>query len=413
MKKITFLFAALASTMAFTSCDESKDDHPVLEPNEGVIVENFLNTPEMSNMSVEFAADNQANTIHMTCSQPSYGYAATVRYNVEVSFDKDFATPIVPDAPVSATLNTAFYDCSEINPTYGELATAMCGLLGIKNDKEIPTGYHDLYARLVANIEVAGGANFYPNTTYQSNVVKLTRANCTYLAIIVPGQPTGIYLRGGMNNWGNDGWLESHPEWQFLTTDAAGVYYIADVTIPADTEFKVADANWTTINFGGTCGEVTTLEAGKPFELNTDPANGGPGNLKFDKNFTGSVTLTFKAGKYTILFECDEPDTPDQPSGIFIRGDMNGWDTSNEFLTTDFKNNWIVKGITINAGETFKIGDAGWSSVNLGSNGEALEIGVPYELVKDGGNIECPASFSGDIKLQLKGGSYKITLVAL
>lgn len=92
---------------------------------------------------------------------------------------------------------------------------------------------------------------------------------------------------------------------------------------------------------------------------------------------------------------------------------MNGWDTSNEFLTTDFKNNWIVKGITINAGETFKIGDAGWSSVNFGSNGEALEIGVPYELVKDGGNIECPASFSGDIKLQLKGGSYKITLVAL
>lgn len=401
MKKITFLFAALASTMAFTSCDESKDDHPVLEPNEGVIVENFLNTPEMSNMSVEFAADNQANTIHMTCSQPSYGYAATVRYNVEVSFDKDFATPVVPDAPVSATLNTAFYDCSEINPTYGELATAMCNLLGIKNDKEIPTGYRDLYARLVANIEVAGGADLYPNTTYQSNVVKLTRANCTYLAIIVPGQPTGIFLRGGMNEWG------APAEWEFLTTDVANVSRIDYCEIPKGTEFKAADANWDSINLGNSGAEFKMNE---PYELLLDP---NPGNLVMPVDFAGSVTLTFKAGKYTILFECDEPDTPDQPSGIFIRGDMNGWDTSNEFLTTNFKNSWIVTGITINAGETFKIADAGWSSVNLGSNGEALEIGVPYVLQTDGDNIVCPSSFSGDIKLQLKGGSYQITLVAL
>lgn len=401
MKKITFLFAALASTMAFTSCDESKDDHPVLEPNEGVIVENFLNTPEMSNMSVELSADNQANTIHMTCSQPSYGYAATVRYNVEVSFDKDFATPVVPDAPVSATLNTAFYDCSEINPTYGELATAMCNLLGIKNDKEIPTGYRDLYARLVANIEVAGGADLYPNTTYQSNVVKLTRANCTYLAITVPGQPTGIFLRGGMNEWG------APAEWEFLTTDVANVSRIDYCEIPEGTEFKAADGSWASINLGNSGAEFKVNE---PYELLLDS---DPGNLVMPVNFAGSVTLTFKAGKYTILFECDEPDTPDQPSGMYIRGDMNGWDTSNEFLTTNFKNNWIVKGITINAGETFKIADEGWSSLNLGSNGEALEIGVPYVLQKDGGNIECPAYFSGDIKLQLKGGSYQITLVAL
>lgn len=401
MKKITFLFAALASTMAFTSCDESKDDHPVLEPNEGVIVENFLNTPEMSNMSVELSADNQANTIHMTCSQPSYGYAATVRYNVEVSFDKDFATPVVPDAPVSATLNTAFYDCSEINPTYGELATAMCNLLGIKNDKEIPTGYRDLYARLVANIEVAGGADLYPNTTYQSNVVKLTRANCTYLAIIVPGQPTGIFLRGAMNEWG------APAEWEFLTTDVANVSRIDYCEIPKGTKFKAADANWASINLGNSGAEFKVNE---PYELLLDS---NPADLVMPVDFAGSVTLTFKAGKYTVLFECDEPDTPDQPSGIFIRGDMNGWDTSNEFLTTNFKNTWIVTGITINAGQTFKVADTGYSSVNLGSNGKALEIGVPYVLQKDGGNIECPASFSGDVKLQLKGGSYQITLVAL
>lgn len=398
MKKISLMLAALATTMAFTSCEESKDDHPVLNPHEGVIVENFLNTPEMTNTSVAITEENKSNTFHMTCSQPSYGFAAPAAYSVEVSLTQDFEK--------YEALPTSFYDCSEVNPSYSEVATAMSNMLGIQSKDQLPTPYYNVYARLVANVEAVGN-QIVPNTTYMSNVVKLTSASVQYLAIILPDLPTGIYLRGGMNDWG------AVAAWEFLTTDAAGIYYLESVTIPGETEFKVADANWAAINFGGTTGEVTTIEAGKPFELNTDPANGGPGNLKFDKNFTGRVTLTVKGASYTILFEPAEPDTPDQPTGVYVRGDMNGWgaEAAWEFMTSDVKNVWYVKNVTIAAGQGFKVADADWGAVNLGGGEDALEIGKAYALVSGGNNIVCPEAFTGSIQYKVQGGKFLLTLI--
>lgn len=398
MKKISFLFAALATTMGFTSCDESKDNHSTLNPNDGVVVEEFLNTPEMTNMSVELTAENASETFHMTCSQPSYGYAASARYEVEISFSEDFVTPAAEGLPASLILPTAFYDCSAIDPSYGEVATAMCEMLGVKNEKAIPTGYYEIYARLIANVEAVGGS-VVPNTTYQSNVVKMTRANCVYLAVIIPGEPTGIYLRGGMNDWG------AVPEYEFLTTDKAGVYAIESCAIGEGVEFKVADANWADINYGH---NGTDIEFGKPYEL-AGPDN--PGNLMMTKAFSGRVQLTVAAGKYTLLLEAAEPETPGLPSGIYLRGDMNGWDTSMEFLTTEFKNSWIIEGVTIAADQTFKVADANWSAINLGAGDVALEFDKAFDLVSGGNNIAVPEAFTGSVQLAIQGGVYKMTLV--
>lgn len=407
MKKISLMLAVLATTIGFTSCDESKDDHPTLYPNDGVVVENFLNIPAMTNTSVAITDDNKGNAFHLTCSQPSYGFAASAAYTVEVSLSQDFATPVVDGCPASEALPTQFYNCAEINPSYSEVATAISNMLGITSKDQLPTEYHDVYVRLVSNIVTVGGSNVVPNTTYMSNVVKLTSASVQYLAIILPDQPTGIFLRGGMNDWG------APAEYEFLTSEEANVYYIGSVTIPADTEFKVADANWGAINMGGTCGVVTTIEIGKPFELNTDPANGGPGNLKFDTNFTGRVTLTIKGAAYSVLFEAAEPDTPDQPTGVFVRGGMNGWgsDSAWEFMTSDIKNIWYVKNVTIAAGEEFKVADADWGSINLGLGEDPLEIGKAYVLVSGGGNIVCPDAFTGNIEFKVQGGKYLLTLI--
>lgn len=401
------MLAALATTMAFTSCDESKDDHPVLYPHEGVVVENFLNIPAMTNTSVAITDDNKGNAFHMTCSQPSYGYAASAAYTVEVSLSQDFATPVVEGCPAYEALTTQFYDCSEINPYYSEVATAVSNMLGITSKDQLPTDYYDVYVRLVSNVVTVGGSSVVPNTTYMSNVVKLSNVSIQYLAIILPDQPTGIYLRGGMNDWG------APAEYEFLTSEEANVYYLASVTIPADTEFKIADANWASINMGGTCGEVTTIAIGEPFELNTDPANGGPGNLKFDKNFTGRVTLTVKGAAYTVLFEAAEPDTPDQPTGVYLRGGMNGWgaDAAWEFMTSEVKNVWYVKGVTIPAGTEFKVADADWGATNLGLDEAPLEIGKAYALVSGGGNITCPDDFTGDVEFKVQGGKYLLTLI--
>lgn len=399
MKKISFLFAALATTLGFTSCDESKDNHATLYPNDGVVVEDFLNTPEMTNMSVDLTAENATEAFHMTCSQPSYGYAATVRYQVEISLSEDFATPAAEGCDAYQALTTSFYDCSAINPTYGEVAQTMCELLGIKNEKAVPTGYYDIYARLIADVERVGGAEVVPNTTYQSNVVKLTRANCAYLAVIVPGEPTGIYLRGGMNDWGTPA------EYEFLTTDKAGVYAIESCTIDAGIEFKVADGSWAAINYGH---NGTDIEFNKDYEL-AGPDN--PGNIVMPKAFSGRVQLTVAGGKYILLLEAAEPETPGLPSGIYLRGDMNGWDTSMEFLTTDYKNSWIIEGVTIAADQTFKVADANWSAINLGASDVALEFNTAYDLVSGGANIAVPGSFVGNVTLQVQGGVYKMTLV--
>lgn len=402
------MLAALATTMGFTSCDESKDDHPVLHPNDGVIVENFLNIPEMTNTSVAITEDNKSNTFHMTCSQPSYGYAASAAYTVEVSLSPDFATPVVDGCPAFEALTTQFYDCSEVNPSYSEVATAMSNMLGITGSDQLPTDYYDVYVRLVSNIAVGGAA--YPNTTYMSNVQKLTKASVQYLAIIIPDLPTGIYLRGGMNNWGNPDDNHTQAEqlygWEFLTTEEAGVYYIESATIAEGTEFKVADASWASINYGL---GADPLEIGKPYALN-GPDN--PDNLTMPVNFTGRVTLTVKGASYTILFEAAEPDTPGEPTGVYVRGGMNGWgaEAAWEFKTSDIKNIWYVKGVSVAAGTEFKVADADWSAVNLGLGDNAFEIDAPYVL-GGGGNIVCPDDFYGGIQYKVQGGKAILTFI--
>lgn len=67
-------------------------------------------------------------------------------------------------------------------------------------------------------------------------------------------EPVGFlnaYLRGGMNNWLNDADDATKALWQMSTED--GVKYWFDCTgatiIPANTEFKIADANWSAINY--------------------------------------------------------------------------------------------------------------------------------------------------------------------
>ncbi len=295
--------ALIGMTIAFTACNESKDDHPILNPVPDGTTETFLNTPEMTNTSITFTKENANGYLHMTCSQPGkYGFAAPVSYEVEVSFDPEFKTPVVADAPASVKLMTSFSDCAEINPVNSELAGAICELSDVKDENNLPTPERTLYLRLVASMKTAGSfpnsdSGSYPNTTLVSNAVSIKSVSCAYLAISVPDQPTGIYLRGSMNGWG------SPAEYEFLTTNVFGEMLIAGelkdgiyghvVEMPAGTEFKVADSSWGAINLGGD---------GAPFTVGTPYSLTGGDNIKLTEDFYGSVTLTQKGGGYIVLF---------------------------------------------------------------------------------------------------------------
>lgn len=83
---------------------------------------------------------------------------------------------------------------------------------------------------------------------------------------------------------------------------------------------------------------------------------------------------------------------------------MNGWGVSDQFLTTDVKNVWLIQGVTIAAGETFKLADADWAKINLGATPDAaIEIGKAYTLTSGGENMSLSAAFTGDIALQTSG----------
>lgn len=419
MKKISIMFAAMVAALGFSACDETWDDNPTLGVHEGDVVKNFLNEPEMANMSVQITEENNSETFNLVCSQPEeYGYAAAVAYQVEVALNSDFTTPAVEGAPASVTLSTAFQKCDAITPTRRAVAEAMCKMLDIQAEAEVPTAYMPVYMRLRANVVNESG-NVVAGTAFTSNTVAFKSVSCGYLAIVVPGIPAGIYVRGDMNEWLDpilkntpaDQWTDEQKatlaKYEFVTTTESGVYEIDFIEIASGQQFKFADKTWGDANVG--IGDNPVV-FGEKVELKQ-----GGGNITLSSAFKGSITLTNAGGKWIAVFDALEPDEPGNPSGIYMRGDFNGWDTSTQFLTTDVKGVWEVASVTIGANTSFKVADAEWSELNLGAHqtdgaDAPIASGEKYLLTVGGSNILCPAGFSGKATLRLKSGKYTLTL---
>ena len=217
-------------------------------------------------------------------------------------------------------------------------------------------------------------------------------------ALLQLGDPTGVYFRGSMNDWG------ASATWEFIATDDENVYIMPYITLSAGSEFKVADANWGSINLGGQGAEIVP---------NVDYALNGGDNIKINVDFTGSAILTNDNGSYSLLLQSFEADTAGMASGIFVRGGMNGWgaDAAYEFMTSAYKNVWYLEGQSIDAGTEFKVADVDWGAVNLGTSegagafDETAETGI-LGLVPGGANISLVQNFNGDLRLVLVGGHY-------
>ncbi len=306
MKKIALTLGLAAVALGFSACNETWDDNPTLKaPNPKYT--DFLNEPELRDTWITLTKEgaDKNGALHMTCSQPDFGYAAVANYVVEVCLTPDFKKPFAdgqaPEEGDYYSTEYPFTDCAQINPVGDEIAECICKLKGWTDETMVkPDEYSKIYVRLRA---------FIPQdeelTTIHSNVQSFEHVRVTYYAASVPGLKVGnlgLYIRGSLNNWGNDG-LGS--EYEFLTTAKRGIYVLNNITVPKGAEFKFAspDSGWSEWNLG----------AGGSFKIGTAftlTPNGG--NIKCNEDFTGRILVINKGGVWRACFQKEGKFDPDK-----------------------------------------------------------------------------------------------------
>ena len=178
----------------------------------------------------------------------------------------------------------------------------------------------------------------------------------------VPYGDTAIYLRGQFNGWGTGNQL----------TYLGGGSYEGYVTLDAgDYEFKVASADWATVDISAPEGQGT-ITVGEPATLST------AGRLP---NLSISIAV---AGEYRFVLDALDANAPIMtvtnarafPVEVFVRGSLNGWGTDDPLVYTGQGNYQVA--ISAEAGDhLFKIASSDWATVDLSAPGEGM---VPIEL---------------------------------
>ena len=258
------------------------------------------------------------------------------------------------------------------------------------------------------------GGNPLEGTLYQGDhdapsvpagewTISINMKDFTYVVTGTPamgaGDPTGIYLRGGMNDWGTPG------AYQFIGTAEEGVFVIPYVTMEAGVEFKVADEGWSSVNLGG---------SGEGIMVGQEYALDGGDNISLTADFTGTVILRKSGSDYSLYLNPFTASTAGTQSGIYVRGGMNDWgaDSAYEFVTTDYEGVWELPGQSIGKGIEFKVADSDWGAINYGANSSFDEsTGNALGLIYNAGNISLEADFAGTLRLVLFGDAYYLYFV--
>ena len=213
-------------------------------------------------------------------------------------------------------------------------------ITGLEKDKEVKfTGSIDHEA---AAVEIGD---------YSEEIV-FANATVTWAKV---GAPSGIYLKGGMNEWSNteEGELKYNEDGNPEIT----------VEIAAGTEFKVADADWTVVNLGYSDG------------LDAELVEDAGGNIKAKLSI--ALTLTVVDGELVITRG---------RSGVYLKGSLNGWSDKAEYELRC--NDEMLPSITVElaANDEFKVATPDWSTIDLGSAAVETELEGAFDL--SAGNIK-------------------------
>lgn len=167
-----------------------------------------------------------------------------------------------------------------------------------------------------------------------------------------------FYLRGSMNGWGTPA------AWKFVQVEG-DVYEVRNVQLSATDEFKVADASWGRINYGG----ATKMEADKEYTLSYNSNV----NCTMGADFTGVVQFDLSSHVIKMVSGEIEPPKPVVKELYIVGAEYGNWaDTAEEYHFTKEENVYTLK-LNGLSGE-WKIWNGTWE-YSFGAGGDPLVAG--------------------------------------
>ena len=225
------------SLTLMTACSDDNDSNPSIQTP----TEFKLNTPALENTPIDLA---NSSKIMLTCSQPNYGYTASVQYTVQVATDENM-TDAVELSETSTSAKVAINASS--------LASALTNIFVEKGKTEADFPMDvKAYFRLKANIVTSNG-NVVEGTEILSNVVSL---NNIHLLFSLPpvNLPSHVYVVGSFCDWD---WAKSFDMVQVYGTDNTfwRLVYIDDSGIKLNTvaEWNKSEVGYAGITVSGDC----------------------------------------------------------------------------------------------------------------------------------------------------------------
>lgn len=179
--------AVFAGLLLFSACDSDRESNPILKQPDTFV----LNTPILADNVIDL--DN-SDAVVLSCSQPDYGYTASVTYSVVVSLDESFES--------SETLATK-YTTAKMNVDANEIAVSATNLLVAtgKTAEDFPLTT-PIYIKLKGELS-EGQATVYSNSIDFN-------ASLSY-SLPPTKAPENLYMIGGFCDWSWDNATEMIP----------------------------------------------------------------------------------------------------------------------------------------------------------------------------------------------------------
>ena len=225
------------SLTLMTACSDDNDSNPSIQTP----TEFKLNTPALENTPIDLA---NSSKIMLTCSQPNYGYTASVQYTVQVATDENMTDAV----ELSETSSSA-----KVAVNAASLASALTNIFVEKGKTEADFPMDvKAYFRLKANIVTSNG-NVVEGTEILSNVVSL---NNIHLLFSLPpvNLPSHIYVVGNFCDWKFDNCFDmvqvygtDNTFWRLVYIDESGI------KLNSAQEFNGNEKGYAGITVSGDC----------------------------------------------------------------------------------------------------------------------------------------------------------------